>query len=112
MADWLREQGYATDTASSLAEGRAAVDRKPYDLVLADIRLGDGDGFDSADALPQEPAGHDGNHDYRLRFGGTAVEAIRLGAFDFLTKHLSMKSFAWHWRGRSINRKSWRRTTA
>ena len=29
-----------------LAEGRAAVDRKPYDLVLADIRLGADDGFD------------------------------------------------------------------
>ena len=45
MADWLRDQGYPTDTAASLDEGVAAVDRKPYDLVLADIRLGDDDGF-------------------------------------------------------------------
>ncbi len=46
MADWLKDQGYPTDTATSLAEGLAAVDRTAYDLVLADIHLGDGDGFD------------------------------------------------------------------
>ena len=48
MADWLRDQGYPTDTATRLADGIAAVDRKAYDLVLVDIRLGDGDGFDSS----------------------------------------------------------------
>ncbi len=46
MADWLREQGYKVDTALTLAEGTAAVDRKTYDLALVDIRLGDDDGFD------------------------------------------------------------------
>jgi len=52
MADWLREQGYATDTAASLAEGLAAIDRKSYELALVDIRLGDGDGFEFAGPLP------------------------------------------------------------
>src|SRR3989304_5785678 len=46
MADWLRDQGYQVDPASSRAEGLAAVARKVYDVVLVDIRLGDGDGFD------------------------------------------------------------------
>jgi len=46
MSEWLREQGYAVDTASNLAEGRAAVDRKSYNLALVDIRLGNDDGFD------------------------------------------------------------------
>lgn len=45
MADWLRDQGYDVDTATNVAEGRAAVDRKPYDLVLLDIRRAE-DGFD------------------------------------------------------------------
>ena len=47
MADWLRDQGYQLDTAASFTEAVAAVDRKAYELVLADIRLGEGpDGFD------------------------------------------------------------------
>ena len=52
MADWLRDLGYAADTATNLAESIAAVDRKPYDLVLADIRLGNEDGFDLLSPLP------------------------------------------------------------
>ncbi len=36
----------AVELAVQMAEGLAAVDRKPYELALVDIRLGDGDGFD------------------------------------------------------------------
>ncbi len=46
MADWLREQGFQVDTAHNFATAIAAVDKKAYDLVLCDIRLGDADGFD------------------------------------------------------------------
>src|ERR1700744_1345271 len=46
MADWLRSQGHRVDTAASYAQAIAAVGKKNYDLVLADIRLGDGAGFD------------------------------------------------------------------
>ena len=88
MADWLRDQGHQVDTAAAFSEAIAAVDRKTYDLALVDIRLKDGDGFDIL------------GHCRRKRpetavimitgYGSveTAVEAIRLGAFDFLTKPL------------------------
>ena len=88
MADWLRDQGYATDTAGSLAQAIAAVDRKAYDLVLADIRLGDGDGFE---VLAHCRRNHPGTTVIMITGYGTvesAVEAIRAGAFDFLTKPL------------------------
>ena len=88
MAEWLREQGYSTDTAASLAEGLAAVDRKTYDLVLADVRLGDGDGFDVLAHCRQH---HPAVSVIMITGYGTvecAVEAIRTGAFDFLTKPL------------------------
>jgi DNA-binding NtrC family response regulator len=75
MADWLREQGYKVDTAGTFAEGVAALERKAFDVMLADIRLGDGDGFDLL------------AHSRRVR-PDTSVEAIRQGAFDFLTKPL------------------------
>ena len=88
MADWLRDQGYAVDAAATLAEGRAAVDRKFYDLVLADIRLGADDGFDLLSHCRKvRPA----TSVIMITGYGTveaAVDAIRLGAFDFLTKPL------------------------
>ena len=88
MADWLKDQGYPTDTATSLAEGMSAVDRRPYDLVLADIRLGDDDGFD---LLAHCRKRHPGMAVILITGYGTveaAIEAIRQGAFDFLTKPL------------------------
>jgi DNA-binding NtrC family response regulator len=88
MADWLRDQGYATDTAGGLAEGIAAVDRKTYDLVLVDIRLADGDGFE---LLGHCRRNHAATTVIMITGYGTvdsAIEAIRQGAFDFLTKPL------------------------
>ncbi|MGA2030893.1 MAG: sigma-54 dependent transcriptional regulator [Thermoguttaceae bacterium] len=88
MADWLRDQGYKTDTATSVAEGIAALGRHGYDLVLVDVRLGDSDGFEllthcrknCPDTAVLMISGYGSVE--------TAVEAIRLGAFDFLTKPL------------------------
>ncbi|MBN2218500.1 MAG: sigma-54-dependent Fis family transcriptional regulator [Pirellulales bacterium] len=88
MADWLREQGFDVDTAATRTDATTAVDRKPYDLVLTDIRLGEDDGFDVLKHVknhaPQIPV-------IMLTGYGSvdsAVEAIRAGAFDFLTKPL------------------------
>jgi DNA-binding NtrC family response regulator len=88
MAEWLRDQGYPTDTAATVAEAVAAVDRKRYNLVLADIRLGEGDGFD---VLAHCREHHPDVSVIMITGYGTvesAVEAIRDGAFDFLTKPL------------------------
>jgi DNA-binding NtrC family response regulator len=88
MAEWLREQGYQLDTAASRAEAIAAVGRKNYDVALVDIRLSDGDGFDVLAWCRQHcPA----TAVIMVTGYGTvdaAVEAIRAGAFDFLTKPL------------------------
>jgi DNA-binding NtrC family response regulator len=88
MADWLRSLGYQVDTASGCAEAKAAMSRRGFEVILADIRLEDGDGFDVlAYARQHLPAAS-----VILITGyGTvesAVEAIRAGAFDFLTKPL------------------------
>jgi len=88
MTDWLREQGYRVETSSSCAEAKAAVDRKSYDLVLADVRLGDGDGFEILAHCRQN---HPETTVIMITGYGSvesAVEAIRAGAFDFLTKPL------------------------
>jgi len=88
MADWLREEGFETDCAANQSDATAAIDRKPYDLVLTDVRLGENDGFDvlkyAKTHVPETPVimitGY-GSVD-------SAVEAIRAGAFDYLTKPL------------------------
>ncbi len=88
MADWLREQGYKVDTASGVSQAMAVLARKPPDLVLCDIRLPEGDGFD---VLAHCRQNHPAVAVILLSGYGTvdvAMEAIRAGAFDFLTKPL------------------------
>lgn len=88
MADWLRSQGYQLDTAANYATAIAALEKRPYDLVLADIRLPDRDGFDILAHCRQH---HPHTTVILLTGYGTvesAIEAIRAGAFDFLTKPL------------------------
>ena len=88
MADWLRGLGHELDTAGSLSEAFKAIGRKGYDVVLADIRLGDGDG---TDILRECKQNHPSTSVILITGYGTvesAVEAIRAGAFDFLTKPL------------------------
>ena len=92
MAGWLRDQGYDVDTAGGRAEALAALQKKKYDVMLLDIRLrdgdGDGDGFELLSYCREQYP----NLIVILITGyGTvemAVEAIRAGAFDFLTKPL------------------------
>jgi DNA-binding NtrC family response regulator len=88
MADWLREQGYKVDVAGDYASAVAAVEKKTYELLLVDIRLADRDGFEvlaySRQRNPAVPV-------ILLTGYGTvetAIEAIRAGAFDLLTKPL------------------------
>ncbi|MBX7071813.1 MAG: sigma-54 dependent transcriptional regulator [Pirellulales bacterium] len=88
MSEWLREQGYQVDTASGHADAMKSLARRGYDLLLADVRLGDGDGFE---LLTQCRQTHPDMAVILLTGYGhadMAVEAIQLGAFDFLTKPL------------------------
>jgi len=88
MGGWLREQNYEVDTAPSVDTALAALGKRPYDLVLCDVRLGDREGFEVLERC-------------RAKFPDTlvilitgygsvetAIEAIRAGAFDLLTKPL------------------------
>jgi len=88
MSDWLREKGFEVAEAASCREARALIDGSRFDLVLADIRLQDGDGFDVLEhcrsRLPDTTV---------ILITGyataeTGIEAIRAGAFDLLTKPL------------------------
>ncbi len=88
MAGWLREQGYVVETANSRASAVAALEKKPFEIALCDIQLDDGDGFEILTwARKNRP---ETTVILLTGYGSveTAVEAIRAGAFDLLTKPL------------------------
>jgi DNA-binding NtrC family response regulator len=88
MAEWLRAQGFELDTASGYADALERLRGKTYELVLADVRLRDGDGFD---LLEQCRRNWPASQVILITGYGTAdgaIEAIRAGAFDYLTKPL------------------------
>jgi DNA-binding NtrC family response regulator len=88
MSDWLREQGFDITEATSCAEGISHVDGRRFDLVLVDVRLQDGDGFDLLQYCREN---HPGLTVILMTGYGTVetgIDAIRAGAFDLLTKPL------------------------
>ena len=86
----LRKRDYAVSEAKSVATARSQLKDKTFDLLLMDLTLPDGWGLDILEQISE---------DYRNRViivSGTgtidmAVEAMRKGAFDFLTKPLDFK---------------------
>ncbi len=88
MADWLRSQGYELDASAGYVDALEQMRRKSFELVLADVRLRDGDGFD---LLEQCRRNWPGSQVVLMTGYGTpdgAIEAIRAGAFDYITKPL------------------------
>jgi len=88
MADWLRGKGYELETSPGYVDSLDHLRRKTFDLVLADVRLRDGDGFD---LLEQCRRNWPGAQVILMTGYGTpdgAIEAIRAGAFDYITKPL------------------------
>jgi DNA-binding NtrC family response regulator len=88
MSSWLRDQGYRVSTASGLAEAMERLKQDTLDLVVADIRLRDGDGFELLHHCRRLYP----NLSVVLMTGyatlETGIEALRAGAFDLLTKPL------------------------
>ncbi|ENO90611.1 sigma-54-dependent transcriptional regulator [Thauera linaloolentis] len=87
----LLRMGLGCDTAGSVAEARACLESQRYRLCLTDMRLPDGDGFELVEYiqkhLPGLPVA------VITAFGSidTAIRALKLGAFDFVTKPIELK---------------------
>jgi DNA-binding NtrC family response regulator len=87
-ANFLR-QGWSSETASGVREAIRLVDRKSYDLVISDVRMPDGDGME---VLETVRATAPTSAVIMLTANGSvsqAVESMRMGAFDYLTKPVS-----------------------
>jgi DNA-binding NtrC family response regulator len=91
LREILGEEGYEVEVAANAAEARAARAREEPDLVLLDIWMPDTDGISllrewSEASLLRFPVVMLSGHGTVE----TAVEATRLGAFDFVEKPLSL----------------------
>ena len=83
---YLQQAGIRPDLAETGAEARAALSAKRYDVVLLDLQLPDTDGMTLLETIQAGPVPAsvviitaDGSIN-------TAVQAMRLGAYDFLVK--------------------------
>jgi DNA-binding NtrC family response regulator len=84
----LDDEGYETFTASSAEEGIELIRTLVPDVVITDLKMGGMSGVELLDALPEDtikPAVI-----IMTAFGtiSSAVEAMKKGAFDYLTKPL------------------------
>ncbi|MBV8784341.1 MAG: sigma-54-dependent Fis family transcriptional regulator [Gammaproteobacteria bacterium] len=91
LKEILSEEGYEVDVAANAAQARASRARQVPDLVLLDIWMPDVDGI----TLLREWSTGGGDGCPVVMMSGhstveTAVEATRLGAFDFVEKPLSL----------------------
>ncbi|HET7747269.1 MAG TPA: sigma-54 dependent transcriptional regulator [Vicinamibacteria bacterium] len=84
----LDAEGYDTALAGSGRQALQSARAEPFDVVLTDLKMPDLSGIDLLAQLPQKP---NGPSVILMTAHGTidsAVEAMRRGAFDYLTKPL------------------------
>jgi two-component system response regulator RegA len=82
----METRGFAVRTAESVAEGLAQVASSPPAFAVVDMRLGDGSGLDVISALKERRP--DARGIVLTGYGNiaTAVNAVKLGAVDYLAK--------------------------
>ncbi|KGV75203.1 sigma-54-dependent transcriptional regulator [Burkholderia pseudomallei] len=88
----LGADGFSVDTATSLAEARGALARSIPDVVLVDLNLPDGSGFDLLQNLPQQQP--NGSLPVIVLTGNatveSAIEGLRHGVWDYLLKPVNI----------------------
>ncbi|WP_457421014.1 sigma-54-dependent transcriptional regulator [Roseateles sp. P5_E7] len=89
----LLREGYEIDSAGSVAEALAHLQASQYSAVITDMRLPDGSGLSVLRWLEQ--AARPEKAIVITAFGSAenAVEALKAGAFDYLTKPVDLRQF-------------------
>jgi len=89
----LLREGYDIETAGSVEEAWMHLKDRTYSAVITDMRLPDGTGLDLLRRL--EEAGRREKTIVITAYGSAenAVEALKAGAYDYLTKPVDLKQF-------------------
>lgn len=86
LCEFLKIEGYHTTGAASIAQAREKLAEHSFSLVITDVNLPDGDGFEILETIQQD---YPRTVVIMITGYGTiesAVEAIKKGAYDYLTK--------------------------
>jgi len=86
----LERMDIATRTCNDIASAKQALGKTPYDLCLTDMRLPDGDGLELVEWIQREVPGTPVAVITAHGSVETAVRALKLGAFDFVSKPLDL----------------------
>ena len=86
LARALEARGFVVTTAETVADGLEQVEKHNPAFAVVDMRLGDGNGLDVISALKKRRP--DARGIVLTGYGNiaTAVTAVKLGAFDYLSK--------------------------
>ncbi len=89
----LLREGYDVETAGSVEEAWQRLGERSYSAVISDMRLPDGSGLDLLRRI--EAAGRNEKTIVITAYGSAenAVEALKAGAFDYLTKPVDLRQF-------------------
>jgi two-component system response regulator PilR (NtrC family) len=89
----LLRQGFLVETAEDLASALDCLEHHRFDVVITDMRLPDGLGID---ILRHLKAQHRSERSVVITAHGSAenaVESLKAGAFDYLTKPVELQQF-------------------
>jgi len=89
----LLREGYHVETAACVDDARLMLSEGRFDLVITDMRLPDGSGLDVLRWLEQADRRERAIVITAYGSAENAVEALKAGAFDYLTKPVDLKQF-------------------
>ena len=90
MVDALESIGHDVEAAASGTEGIEAIRQRPFDLVITDLRLPGADGLTVLTAAKEQSPPTEVVVITAHGSVETAVGAMKLGAFDYITKPFQM----------------------
>ena len=89
----LLREGYRVDAAGTLAEACQLLDQRKFDAVITDMRLPDGLGLELLQRMGAQQRSERCVVMTAYGSAENAVEALKAGAFDYLTKPVDLKQF-------------------
>ena len=89
----LVREGYAVETAGSVDEAWALLSAQSFNAVITDMRLPDGSGLELLQRLEAAARGEKAIVITAYGSAEGAVEALKCGAYDYLTKPVDLRQF-------------------
>ncbi len=86
LGDWLADRGFSIEIAQNLGGARRQLEEQKFDLVITDLRIAGQDGQELVRYAAQHHAGVAVIVLTGYAGPDTALDAVRAGAFDLLTK--------------------------